>query len=118
MELLRRFLYEQINPNTAAASADILLDACPSFVGAISVFNSAIARFYAPSNLCGASGMYHEHIHSNPNWRREYARYDMMFVETGSTACQAWLLAVHACFSHSNLGGKSILCTHTLVSSI
>ena len=82
MELLRRFLYEQVNPNTTAVSADILLNACPSFVGAISVFKSTIAHFYAPSDLCGAGGMYRERICSNPNWRREYAHYDTMFVET------------------------------------
>ena len=82
MELLQGFLYKQVNLNTTAALADILLDACPSFVGAISVFNSAIAHFYAPSDLCGAGGMYRERIRSNPNWHGEYARYDTMFVKT------------------------------------
>ncbi|KAH9979150.1 hypothetical protein BJV74DRAFT_900472 [Russula compacta] len=84
VELLQRFLYEQVNPNTATLPEDVPLNECPSFVGSISVFHSAIARFYAPSDLCGAGGMYHERIHSNPNWRREYACYDTMFVETNS----------------------------------
>jgi hypothetical protein len=84
VELLRRFLYEQVNPNTGASSADVSLDRCPSFIGNISVFHSAVARFYAPSDLCGAGGMYRERIRSNPRWRGEYARYDTMFVETNA----------------------------------
>ena len=28
--------------------------------------------------------MYHERIHSHPNWQGKYARYDTMFVKTGS----------------------------------
>ncbi|KAI0246101.1 hypothetical protein BJV78DRAFT_1135903, partial [Lactifluus subvellereus] len=48
----------------------------------ISVFHSAISRFYAPSDLCGAGGMYRKRICSNPNWCGEYACYDTMFVET------------------------------------
>jgi hypothetical protein len=65
-------------------TADVSLDECPSFVGTISVFHSAVARFYALSDLCGAGGMYREQIHSNPNWRGEYIRYDTMFVETNA----------------------------------
>jgi hypothetical protein len=82
VELLRRFLYEQVNRNTGVSSADVPLHECPSFVGAISVFHSAVARFYAPSDLCGAGGMYCERIRSNPDWRGEYARYDTVFIET------------------------------------
>jgi hypothetical protein len=84
VELLRRFLHEQLNLNIGVLSADVPLDECPSFVGTISVFHSAVARFYAPSDLCGAGGMYRERIRSNPNWRGEYARYDTMFVETNA----------------------------------
>jgi hypothetical protein len=84
VELLRRFLYGQIKPNAATSPADVSLDECPSFVGNISVFHSAVAYFYAPSDLCGAGGMYRERIRSNPNWRGEYARYDTVFVETNA----------------------------------
>jgi hypothetical protein len=59
--LLRQFLYDEINPNLETPSADILLDESPRFFGTISVYHSAIARFYASSNLCGAGGMYREH---------------------------------------------------------
>ena len=42
-----------------------------------------MARFFAPSDLCGAGGMYQERIRSNPCWRDEYARYDTVFVQIG-----------------------------------
>lgn len=82
VELLRRFLYEQVK---GASSADVPLDECPSFTGTISVFHSVVARFYAPSDLCGAGGMYRERIRSNSNWRGEYARYDTVFVVLDET---------------------------------
>lgn len=79
-DLLRRFLYDHIHPNAEIPSTDVHLDDCPYFGGNIYVYHSAISRFYAPSDLCGAGGMYRERIRSNPNWRREYARHDTMFV--------------------------------------
>ena len=81
--LLRRFLYDQIHPDGLISSADIALDGCPQFYGRISVFHSAIARFYAPSDICGAGGMYREHIRSTPAWHGEHPRYDTVFIKTG-----------------------------------
>ena len=81
-ELLRRFLYDQSNPNAAIPSDQVLLEHCPVFQGRISVFHSAVACFFAPSDLCGTGGMHQERIRSNPNWRGEYPRYDTVFVET------------------------------------
>lgn len=83
-QLLRRFLYDQLNPNAAVSVDNVPLDQCPIFVGRILVFHSAVARFFAPSDLCGAGGMYQERIRSNPSWRDECARYDTVFVQTGS----------------------------------
>ncbi|KII88928.1 hypothetical protein PLICRDRAFT_698078 [Plicaturopsis crispa FD-325 SS-3] len=83
-ELVRRFLYDQTHPNSALPSADVPLDLCPQFSGRISVFHSAVARFYAPSDLCGAGGMYRERIRCNPNWRGEYARHDTVFIDVDS----------------------------------
>jgi hypothetical protein len=81
-ELLRRFLYDQIHLGSPVWSADVALDHCPEFYGHISVFHSAVARFYAPSNLCGAGGMFQERIRSTPVWRGELARRDTVFIET------------------------------------
>ena len=53
-----------------------------TYVGKISVFNSASAMFYAPSDLCGIGGMWHKYIHTCPNWRNEGPRRDCAFVVT------------------------------------
>ncbi|KAG9223441.1 hypothetical protein PLEOSDRAFT_154734 [Pleurotus ostreatus PC15] len=85
-DALRRFLWSQDNPQAHLSAADVALDACPCFSGHISVYHSAVARFYAPSNLCGAGGMYQERIRSNPCWRGEHPRYDTVFVSTDADA--------------------------------
>lgn len=80
-ELLRLFLYYQLNPDS---DVDVDIDDCPYFEGPIRVYHSAVARFYSPSDLCGAGGMYRERIRSNPNWQGEYARRDTVFVQTNA----------------------------------
>ncbi|KAJ3529105.1 hypothetical protein NMY22_g9137 [Coprinellus aureogranulatus] len=50
-----------------------------SFSGKIRVYHSAIARFYAPSDACGAGGMQRQTIRCNPNWRGQ-PRMDTVFV--------------------------------------
>ncbi|KAJ6548422.1 hypothetical protein B0H19DRAFT_1211517 [Mycena capillaripes] len=81
-QLFRRYLYELDNPDSNLSPTDIPLEHCPHFGGRIYVYHSAVARFYAPSDLCGAGGMYRERIRSNPNWHGSYARRDTVFVET------------------------------------
>jgi hypothetical protein len=44
------------------------------------VFHSAVATFYAPSDLCGAGGMYQERIRSNIMWKGK-PRHDTVFVK-------------------------------------
>lgn len=66
LHLLQRFLYKQMHKVLAA---DVPIEDCPSIQSQIYIYHSAVAQFYAPSNLCGPGGMYHERIHSNPNWR-------------------------------------------------
>ena len=48
------------------------------------MYHSAVAHFFAPSDLCGAGGMYQERIRSNPNWRNEHTRHDTVFVKIGA----------------------------------
>ena len=74
-------MYGQLNQG-AEIQPNIPLDLCPDFKGRISVYHSAVARFFAPSDLCGIGGMYHERIRSNPNWGDGYVRHDTVFVET------------------------------------
>lgn len=76
--LVRRFLYDQLNPDKDSSTVPI--EACPLFSSRVYVHHSAIAQFYAPSNLCGTSGMYRETIRSTPCWRGEYERRDTVFI--------------------------------------
>lgn len=75
-------MYSQLNQGAEIRPVDIPLDLCPDFKGRIFVYHSAVARFFAPSDLCGTGGMYRERIRSNPNWREGYIRHDTVFVET------------------------------------
>jgi hypothetical protein len=92
LELVRRFLYKQLNPGADNPSDDIPLHQCPVFTGRIFVYHSAVARFFAPSDLCGAGGMYQERIRSNPNWHGEYVRHDTVFIETGQGGMQGMVI--------------------------
>lgn len=79
-ELLRRFLYNQIYPHARISSSNVSIDACPVFVGKISVFYSASATFRAPSDPSGPRGMRCEYIRAAPTWRKGHSRYDCVFV--------------------------------------
>ncbi|KAI0289302.1 hypothetical protein BC826DRAFT_1092819 [Russula brevipes] len=61
---LRQFVYARRHP----AYEDFPL-CLPEFSSRITIFHSAVASFYAPSDLCGAGGMYHERIRANPRWK-------------------------------------------------
>ncbi|KAJ7224045.1 hypothetical protein GGX14DRAFT_648209 [Mycena pura] len=78
--LLRCFLYEEVH---GVPADDAPIEMCPVFEGHITVYHSAIARFYAPSDLGGAGGMYRERVRSNPAWHG-YARHDTVLVNVGA----------------------------------
>ena len=48
----------------------------------IHVFNSAVATFYAPSDISGINGMRREHIRATTSWRKNSACYDCVLVNT------------------------------------
>ncbi|KAG6811290.1 hypothetical protein H0H92_008157 [Tricholoma furcatifolium] len=52
-ELVSRFLYEQAHPGLEIPLVDVPIDECPLPDGRVRVYPSAIARFYAPSNVSG-----------------------------------------------------------------
>ncbi|KAJ7504628.1 hypothetical protein B0H11DRAFT_1632581, partial [Mycena galericulata] len=56
-ELIRRFLFEQLNPDAAETSGTVPLSECPEFSERAFVYNSARAVFYAPSDVSGIGGM-------------------------------------------------------------
>lgn len=63
------------------------------FTGKIFVYHSAIARYFAPSDACGAGGMQRQTIRCNPSWRGK-PRYDTVFIaESNEPAMQGLLVA-------------------------
>ena len=69
IEHVQRFLYDHLYPDSDLPSSDISLNACPTFLGKVSIFLSAIATYYAPSDPCGIGGMHREYIRATPSWR-------------------------------------------------
>ena len=72
---LQQFLFQQCHPDYHDFP-EIL----PEISSWINVFHSAVATFYAPSDLCGAGGMYRERIQSNMKWKGK-AWHDTVFVK-------------------------------------
>ncbi|EDR03732.1 uncharacterized protein LACBIDRAFT_306911 [Laccaria bicolor S238N-H82] len=70
IELTRRFLYDQLHTDDGTSSADIPIQQCPYPTSKVSVFHSAVATFYAPSDKSGIWGMRTECIRSTPSWQK------------------------------------------------
>ncbi|KAF8261270.1 hypothetical protein EI94DRAFT_1789551 [Lactarius quietus] len=77
-----QFLYKHRHPEEPIAPSTI--EECPAFDGAIKVHHSAVARFYAPSDLSGSGGLRHERIQSMPNFFG-HPRRDTIFVVTNDS---------------------------------
>ncbi|KAF9053428.1 hypothetical protein BJ165DRAFT_1571490 [Panaeolus papilionaceus] len=73
---LRLFLYSHRHPKRPIPDD---VDSQVAFTGKIHVYHSATARFYAPSDLCGAGGMYRQKVRCNPSWYG-HPRRDTVFV--------------------------------------
>jgi hypothetical protein len=85
-ELIRRFLYDQLNPDGPLTSDDVPLVFLPWFDSQISVHTSAVAIFHAPSDPSSISGMRRERIQAVSSWRKGPPRYDTVFVNADATA--------------------------------
>lgn len=81
-EMLRRFLYEELTGSDDAQTVE--LATCPSFTSRLSLYHSATATFFAPSEISGNGGMHTEVIRANPDWRGESSRFDTVLVQTDS----------------------------------
>ena len=79
-ELTCRFLFDQLHPNSEVSSNNIKLELCPEITSKISVFHSAVATFFAPSDDSGLQGMRRERIHSCPLWWNKAPRHDCALV--------------------------------------
>ena len=74
---LRQFLFLVTHPDRISAPES--LSELPQFHGRVHVHHSALATFFAPSDLCGVGGMYQERIRSTPLWY-DRPRRDTVFV--------------------------------------
>jgi hypothetical protein len=83
--LIQLFLWDQLCNTSSLSNIDDLDDDLPEFDEVISVYTSAVATFYAPSNLSGIGGMHREHIRALSSWRGEGPRYNCIFVNTDPT---------------------------------
>jgi hypothetical protein len=76
-DALRIFLHSVNHPNIP-----ITEPVDDAYDGPITIFHSASASYYAPSDLCGSGGMYRERIRANPSYRGS-RRYDTVLVDVG-----------------------------------
>ncbi|KAN0140688.1 hypothetical protein V8E53_001515 [Lactarius tabidus] len=74
---LWKFLFLSRNPDSISTPSS--LSDLPSFHGHINVHYSALATFFAPSDLCGVGGMHQEQICSAPSWY-DCPHHDTVFV--------------------------------------
>jgi hypothetical protein len=79
LSYIRKFLYEQLHPE-GPPSSEVPPATYPTFHGLISVYHSATATYYAPSDSSGCGGMHRERIHARESWRQGPARYDCALV--------------------------------------
>ncbi|OBZ73398.1 hypothetical protein A0H81_06627 [Grifola frondosa] len=79
-ELISRFLYDQLNPDSDLPGLEVPFTECPMFNERISVFYSAAATYYAPSDASGIGGMHREHLRATPLWWHTAPRFDCAFV--------------------------------------
>src|ERR1700722_6510078 len=84
--LIRHFLRDQLHPVSDSSSTATSPLPLPFFDEPISVYTSAVATFYSPSDLCGTQGMCRERIRAVSSWRRGPGRYDCIFVNTDPIA--------------------------------
>ncbi|PBK70781.1 hypothetical protein ARMSODRAFT_987857 [Armillaria solidipes] len=103
-ELMQHFLYEQMGEGS---SQPIYTEEHPNITSQISVFHSAIAMFYSPSDISGTRGMRHERIRATPSWHG-YPRYDCALAmtnerEQGFQAMSAVCILLLFSFRHEGI---------------
>jgi hypothetical protein len=87
--LIQRFLYAQLTGYEDPTSVDNISQSPPpspiiDLATKFCIYHSAIATFFAPSDLSGVGGMRNERIRALPSWRNGPSRYDMVLVSTDS----------------------------------
>ncbi|KAL0565589.1 hypothetical protein V5O48_016435 [Marasmius crinis-equi] len=106
--VLRRYLWSLTHPDVPPPPDTTQL---PVLGSRIKVFHSAVAKFYAPSDICGAGGMHSERIRSHPEWRQLHARRDTLFVHTNQSPLMGgYTIARAIMFFAFKFGGQKHEC--------
>jgi len=84
--LIQQFLYDQCHSDSDSDATSSTASELPGFYKKISVHASAIATFYAPSDISGIGGMRSERIRAVDTWMNGPGRYDTVFVNIDSSA--------------------------------
>jgi hypothetical protein len=105
--MVRRFLYEQLYPNSTIPSEEVLEDSYPEIEEKLHVVNSAVAIFRAPSDLSNIDGMRREHIRAMSSWRKGAPRYDCVLLNShpdleGAQAFDVACVFLFLSFKHSD----------------
>ncbi|KAK7461730.1 hypothetical protein VKT23_008159 [Stygiomarasmius scandens] len=114
--LIRQYLYNSRHPDApdGQRGSDIPLDECPFLDNNHSIYryNSARAKFFAPSDLSGLGGMRQEVIHSTPSWYNGPPRYDCVFMEgdTNEAGFRGLLVAQVFMFFRFQYSGRRHSC--------
>ena len=88
--LTRQFVFEQLHPDADPYNPHLH----PTISSKISVFHSAMATFYAPSNDPGIHGMHHKRLHSTPSWCGRGPCHDTALVVEDQSKPGMWGLRV------------------------
>ncbi|KAJ6607973.1 hypothetical protein B0H10DRAFT_1816789 [Mycena sp. CBHHK59/15] len=92
--LLTSFLEDQLSSDKYPDDDDVSEDDFDISQYPISVYHSAIATFYAPSDPSGIRGMRRERIRSTPKWRKHGPRRDCAFVVENQIEHGFWGMSV------------------------
>lgn len=80
--LIQHFLRNQCYSDSDSESSSSASSDLPEFYEKITLYTSAVATFYAPSDISGIGGMRYERIRAVDTWRNGPGRYDCVFVST------------------------------------
>jgi hypothetical protein len=84
--LIQQFIQDQQHRAQQVPDSDTSLADLPMCYEKITIYPSAVANFYAPSDISGVGGMCKEQIHAVKMWRNGPGRYDTVFVNTNPAA--------------------------------
>ncbi|KAG2358510.1 hypothetical protein BDR07DRAFT_1294809, partial [Suillus spraguei] len=88
--LIQHFLHDQCHSDsdsdTDSSSSDLSQSALPEIYEKITLYTSAMATFFAPSDISGIGSMHYECICAVNTWRNAPGHNDCIFISTDSSA--------------------------------